>query len=110
LKNTDAVCNPTTAISSAFSCKLRHTDANHAKSSDFTLYQGQVADRVPPPNVNMTPNMEYSPETVMAEVSRMRNDIQLYQKQLPDTVAVAVQENIRPMVSGILADNYYIQV
>ena len=55
-------------------------------------------------------DIEYSPETVMSNVTNMRNDLQLYQQQLPFIVASSVENNISPMVKGILSDNYYIQV
>jgi len=97
LKSTDTTCNPTTVISSAFSCDKSSTIVTDA---DFTLYRDQVDDRVRPPNVYLTQNMEYSPETVMGQVSHLSRDLELYQKRLPDIVASAVQDNIRPMVSN----------
>ena len=38
----------------------------------------QVADKVPPPNVYTNPNMEYSPETIMANLSDIRKTLELY--------------------------------
>lgn len=118
LRSTDKKCNQMNTISSAFLCNTRGTidmndtiDSNsHNQQHDFTLYNGQIADRVRPPNVYMNRDIEYSPETVMSNVTNMRNDLQLYQQQLPFIVASSVENNISPMVKGILSDNYYIQV
>ena len=118
LRSTDKKCNQLNTISSAFLCNTRGTidtidmnDMNsHNQQHDFTLYNGQIADRVRPPNVYMNRDIEYSPETVMSNVTNMRNDLQLYQQQLPFIVASSVENNISPMVKGILSDNYYIQV
>ena len=118
LRSTDKKCNQMNTISSAFLCNTRGmidmndmNDMNsHNQQHDFTLYNGQIADRVRPPNVYMNRDIEYSPETVMSNVTNMRNDLQLYQQQLPFIVASSVENNISPMVKGILSDNYYIQV
>jgi len=111
LKSTDTVCNQMNTISAAFSCVGNNSIASDSRDHvDFSLYKGQIADKIRPPNVYMTASAEYSPETVMGNMNNVRNELQMYQKQLPDTIANAVEDNIRPMVSGILSENYYIQM
>ena len=39
----------------------------------------QVANKVPPPNVYTNPNMAYSPETIMANLSDIRKTMEQYQ-------------------------------
>ena len=110
LKSTDVKCNQMNTISSAFLCDSPIASAYSIEDNpESVLYKDQIADRVRPPNVYMNDDMEYSPETVMSNVTNLRNDLHMYQNQLPDIVAASVENNIRPMVSGILSDNYYIQ-
>lgn len=50
-------------------------------------YKNQIADRVRPPNVYMTNDMQYTPETVMAELNDVRQTVDRYNTQLPDIIA-----------------------
>ena len=50
-------------------------------------YKNQIADRVRPPNVYMTNDMQYTPETVMAELNDVRQTVDRYNAQLPDIIA-----------------------
>jgi hypothetical protein len=45
----------------------------------------------------------------MANTNKLRNDLQNLYTELPDTIASALQEQIQPMVKGILSNNYIIQ-
>lgn len=69
------------------------------KESFQDLHKSQIADKTHPPNVYTTHNMEYSPETVMAEVGHLRNDLHLYQVQLPDTVASTIENMPFPNIA-----------
>lgn len=109
LKSTDKSCNAMNTIQSVSMCKLNDIDGN-MKSHNFALYKNQIADNIRPPNVYFTEKMEYSPETVMGNVEQLRKDLQMYQDTLPNTIASSVENNIRPMVSGILSENHYIQM
>jgi len=40
------------------------------------LYHDQMSNKTPPPMVYLNKNVMYSPETVMANVSDLRNDVQ----------------------------------
>jgi uncharacterized membrane protein len=63
-------------------------------SSRYELFQNYIEERIgnkpAPPNVYMTDNMEYSPETVMANVNDVRQELQRYQMELPNLVSVYV--------------------
>ena len=50
-------------------------------------YKNQIADRVRPPNVYMTTEMQYTPETVMAELNDVRQTVDRYNAQLPDIIS-----------------------
>ena len=50
-------------------------------------YKNQIADRVRPPNVYMTDVMQYTPETVMAELNDVRQTVNRYNAQLHDIIA-----------------------
>lgn len=50
-------------------------------------YKNQIDDRVRPPNVYMTDVMQYTPETVMAELNDVRQTVNRYNAQLPDIIS-----------------------
>lgn len=116
LKSTDKMCNQMNTISSAFRCKseLDHEIPPYSVVSndvmyDFSLYKNRITDKIPPPNLYMNGKMKYSNEDIVSNANDVRNSIQNYQKELPGIVAESVVNNIKPMVKGILSDNYYIQ-
>jgi Cdc6-like AAA superfamily ATPase len=53
--------------------------------TDFN--KNQIADRVRPPNVYMTDHMQYTPETIMANLNDVRQTVDRYNAQLPDIIA-----------------------
>ena len=63
-------------------------------SSHYELFQNYKEERIrnktAPPNVYMTDNMEYSPETVMANVNDIRHELERYQMELPNLVSAYV--------------------
>ena len=63
-------------------------------SGHYELFENYIEERIrnktAPPNVYMTDNMEYSPETVMANVNDVRQELQRYQMELPNLVSVYV--------------------
>jgi hypothetical protein len=117
LKSTDPKCNQSNTISASFRCdtatktpaKGSETNASNQVLFDYTLYKNQIKDKIPPPNAFTTEEIEYSPETVMANTNQLRNDLKNLYTELPDTIASALQEQIQPMVKGILSNNYIIQ-
>ena len=107
IKSTDLQCNSLNVISSSFLCKNQETNLNDLiNPNNEQLYKDQIADRVRPPNVYMNPNMEYSPETVMATLNDVKQTVDQYNMKLPDTIATSITDNIQPMVKGILSDRY----
>lgn len=116
LKSTDKKCNQTSTISSAFRCKSELLDEIPPDSNvsndvlyDFSLYKNKITDKIPPPNLYMNGNIRYSNEDVVSFANNVSDSIQNYQKELPGIVASSVVDNIKPMVKGILSENYYIQ-
>jgi hypothetical protein len=120
LKSTDPKCNQSNTISASFRCEdatdtLKgvhvgaETNASNQVLYDFTLYKNVIKDKIPPPNAFTTKEKEYSPETVMANTNRLSNDIQNLYTSLPDVMAASLQNYIKPMMKGVLSDNYLIQ-
>ena len=120
LKSTDPKCNQGNTISAAFRCQDAtdtisevpegpETNASNQVLYDFTLYKDLITDKIPPPNAFTTEQKEYSPETVMANSNHLARDIRNLYTDLPNVMATALQQQIRPMVKGILSDNYLIQ-
>jgi hypothetical protein len=99
LKPTDKECNPINAIGSSFLC----TDQKSPKvDMNETIYHDQIKEKVKPPNVYLTDNKEYTPETVMGNLNEVRESLKRYQMDLPGIVATSVQDNIKPMVKGMI--------
>jgi hypothetical protein len=118
LKSTDPKCNQSNTISAAFRCQDAseitvpvgpETNASNQVLFDFTLYKNQIKDKIPPPNAFTTEELEYTPETVMANTNQLRNDVKNLYGDIPEVMATALQNQIKPMVKGILSDNYLIQ-
>ena len=103
IKSTDPDCNLLNVISSSFLCNITDTSQLYAPK-DEQLYKDQVADRVRPPNVYMAEDIEYTPETVMANLNEVRQTVDRYNIQLPDIIATSVTDSIQPMVRGIISD------
>ena len=57
--------------------------------------KNQIADRVRPPNVYMTDDMQYTPETVMANLNDVRQTVDRYNAQLPDLIATELAKRIQ---------------
>ena len=66
-------------------------------TANNALYKERIINKVPPPNVYLTDEMEYSPETVMANVNDVRQEVQRYQMELPNLVAVYVNDHMRQL-------------
>jgi len=66
-------------------------------TANDALYKERIINKVPPPNVYLTDEMEYSPETVMANVNDVRQEVQRYQMELPNLVAVYVNDHMRQL-------------
>jgi hypothetical protein len=102
LKSTDTECNQMNTIQSSFSCTNRTTNA----LSDENLYKDHIQDRPKPPNVFTTPNMEYSNETVMGELSHLKGELKGFQYALPGIVTNTMKNNIQPLIMSQLLPNY----
>jgi hypothetical protein len=76
---------------------------------DFSLYQNRITDKIPPPNLYMNGEMKISNQDVVSNTNNVRNDIQNLYQELPGIIASSVENGIKPMVKGILSENYYIQ-
>lgn len=118
LKSTDKECNQMNTISSSFLCPgaggietptLPEAIASDDIMYDFSLYKNRITDKIPPPNLYMAGEIKVSNEDLLSNMNDVRNDITNYQQEMPGIIASSVEEQIKPMVKGILAENYYIQ-
>jgi hypothetical protein len=57
----------------------------------------------------MAGELKVSNEDLLSNMNDVRNDITNYQQNVPGIIASAVENQIKPMVKGILSENYYIQ-
>lgn len=118
LKSTDAMCNQNNTIASSFRCKsaegvepptLPDAIASNDVMYEFSLYKNRITDKIPPPNLYMSGEMKVSNEDLLSNMNDVRNDIHNYKIEMPSLIASTVEQNIKPMVKGILSENYYIQ-
>jgi hypothetical protein len=118
LKSTDKSCNQNNTIASSFRCPsaggievptLPEAIASNNVMYDFALYKNRITDKIPPPNLYMAGEMKVSNEDLLSNMNDVRNDIKNYKIEMPSIIASTVEQNIKPMVKGILSDNYYIQ-
>lgn len=118
LKSTDKTCNQMNTISSSFRCPsaggvepptLPEAIASNDVMYEFSLYKNRITDKIPPPNLYMAGEMKVSNEDILSNGNDIRNDIKNNREEMPGLIASTVQDQIRPMVRGILSENYYIQ-
>jgi hypothetical protein len=122
LKSTDANCNQDNTIASSFRCpsadpsiygpespNLPEEIASNDVLYDLSLYKNRITDKIPPPNLYMAGKVDVSNEDLLSNMNDIRNDITNYKEEMPGIIAGAVEGQIKPMVKGILAENYYIQ-
>jgi len=118
LKSTDKECNQMNTISSSFRCPsakgiepptLPDAIASNDVLYDFSLYKNRITDKILPPNLYMAGEMKVSNEDLLSNMNDVRNDISNYKTEMPGIIASSVEGQIKPMVKGILAENYYIQ-
>lgn len=116
LKSTDKDCNMENTVTSEFRCDnilpdgtLPKVNKGDVEQYDFTLYKNRISNNLPPPNTYMTGKLEYNQAEIMGSVNNVRNDLRNFRLELPGVIASSVEDNIKPMVKGILSENYYIE-
>ena len=118
LKSTDKDCNQMNTISSSFRCPsaegvepptLPDAIASNDVLYEFSLYKNRITDKIPPPNLYMAGEVKVSNQDLLSNMNDVRNDITNYRQEMPGIIASTVEQQMRPMVKGILAENYYIQ-
>lgn len=81
ITNNDSLCNQINLVYTPQMCRAEPS----TKSSNLTvfnseidenpLYRNQIPDKIAPPMVCLNEEMSYSPETIMADVSNLRNEV-----------------------------------
>ena len=95
LKSTDTECNQMNTINSSFAC-INQPAVNILKNEP--LYTDRIQEKPRPPNVFIAPNMEYSHETIMGEMSHLKGELKDFQDALPDIITNTMQNNIQPIL------------
>jgi hypothetical protein len=116
LKSTDNECNQMNTIQSSFRCQstdvppsLPDAIASNDVMYEFSLYKNRITDKIPPPNLYMAGDIKVSNEDLLSNMNDVRNDISNYKTEMPGIIASTVEQQMKPMVKGILSENYYIQ-
>lgn len=118
LKSTDKTCNQMNTISSSFRCPsaegvepptLPEAIASNEVLYDFSLYKNRITDKIPPPNTYTIGTTHVSNEDLLSNMNDVRNDIKNNRQELPGLISSTIENQIKPMVKGILGENYYIQ-
>jgi hypothetical protein len=78
----DSLCNQMNLVYTAPMChadppkRSSNLTVYNADMDENPLYNDQIADKIAPPMVYLNDEMSYSPETIMADVSDLRNEVQ----------------------------------
>ena len=62
-----------------------------------SLYKPLILDTIKPPHVYMTTDAQYTPETVMANVNDVRQEVQRYQTALPNVISHYVDHKLKQL-------------
>jgi glutaredoxin len=78
----DSLCNQMNVVYTPSMCRAEpekkspNLTVSNSDMEENPLYRNQVNDTTAPPMVYLNKDMSYSPETVMANVSNLRNEVQ----------------------------------
>ena len=94
-----AGCNIMNAIAIPDRCSVDSSIPQLDPITDITdsLYKPLILDTIKPPNVYMTTNAQYTPETVMANVNDVRQEVQRYQMALPNVISHYVDNKLKQL-------------
>lgn len=87
----DENCNPDNAITALNKCETS-TDDSVEEAYDETPSE---QTKTKPPSVYVTSETDYSHQTVMGDVTKLRSDFEHLQQQLPDLIASTVQQTLK---------------
>jgi len=77
----DSLCNQMNLVYAPSMCRAEppkkrpHLTVHRSEIEENPLYHNQIADKTAPPMVCLNEDMSYSPETIMANVSDLRNEV-----------------------------------
>ncbi len=114
LKSTDKNCNQMNTISSGFRCsseiagEFPNNGVQTTKHfTDKTLWEDKIANKLPPANVGISDTVYYSNEDLTSNMNQIRNTTKNLITELPSIISTTVEDQIAPMVKGILSSNHY---
>lgn len=96
IKGSDTLCNQVNLVHTPNMCPAQNTLSIQRIT--------QINDMPRPPNVFLNDESEYTTETVMAQTTQLRSELKHLQDSLPNLMMQTVQEQMRPMVKGIMCE------
>ena len=108
ITSTDKNCNQMNVVNSSEGCSVNTLAPIKIDEPDSRTYKNDFYKNLPP-GVYTADEVKYSNEDVMGSVTNMQNDLKNLRGEIPYIVSSSVENNIRQIVKGILAENYYIQ-
>jgi hypothetical protein len=87
----DENCNPDNAITDRSDCKRSEDDSVEETYDEVPSEHAKSK----PPAVYVTSETDYSHQTVMGDVSKLRGDVEKLQQQLPDLIASTVEKTLK---------------
>ena len=68
------------------------------------ILSDKIYNKPPPPGVDITEKTLYAPVDLAADIRNVRNELANNEKNLPSIVTNSVNEQVSPIVSGILRE------
>lgn len=81
-------CNPDNVITVLDQCNTKDESTFEETYDEMSL----IHDNAKPPGVYVSSEKEYSNQTVMADVSKLREEVSHLEQELPDIIASTVQK------------------
>jgi hypothetical protein len=94
-------------ITSDFRCKAESESLGKERSPidaqfDFTLYKDRIKNKLPPPNTYTSGKVEYSSADLTSNMNEIRNTVNNLTLGLPGIISSSIENEIKPMVKGVL--------
>lgn len=89
----DPKCGADTAVTDSMDCVTQEATTNSEKSQLEESYH-EMEQKPQPPTVFTNPEIQYSPETVMATVGKIGSDMTALQRDLPEMIRSTVRQSL----------------
>lgn len=98
----DPKCSADTAIIDSLDCAKTNGKTEQTPLEDSTGVEAynEMAQKPQPPMVFTNPEMQYSPETLMASIGKIGADMTALQRDLPEMVRTTVRQSMDQSTKG----------